>query len=89
MKNLTALITGWPGLVFQREKLIEAVLNEAKNPLRAKIHEACRSVCGDCNNDVPMECYNMHRSGFDCDALRYRDVLAMMGFSHTESVKAV
>ena len=50
-----------------------------------KIREMMRAVCGSCNHNVPMACYNKHTNGMDCESIRYREVLTVVfGQSWTE-----
>lgn len=48
-----------------------AVLEE----LRATITRMMGDVCASCRDSRPMGGYNVHRDGFPCESVRYRDIM--------------
>jgi hypothetical protein len=52
--------------------------HERLEQVREKLPQMMKAVCAGCNNGVRMNSYNKHENGFDCEAVRYRDVLAIL-----------
>ncbi len=65
-----------------------AARRDQREKLRARIHTAMRAVCVGCNHGYRMACFNVHDDNgqqLTCEAIRYREVLQMMGFAYCEA----